>query len=136
MAEIDLANVAFFEGFDPDDLKVVRSKAGEVDADAGAILMSQGDVGQTAYVILKGQAGVMVEGVRVATLGPGSMVGEMALIDRRPRSATIKAITDLELLEFEADAFRELVATMPKAAAKVLEQMGEKLRENNMRASD
>ena len=131
--DIDLSNVAFFEGFDAADLDTIRTRADEVTADAGATIMSQGDVGDVAYVIAKGQASVIVGDARVATLGPGSMVGEMALIDRRPRSATVRALTDLELLAFEADAFREMISTMPKAAAKVLEQMGEKLRENNLR---
>jgi CRP-like cAMP-binding protein len=88
-------------------------------------------VGQEAFVICSGQAGVFVNGHRVAAIGPGSAVGEMALLDRHPRSATVKALTDLELLSFDSDRFQQLLESMPKAAARVMKQLNEKLRVQN-----
>jgi CRP-like cAMP-binding protein len=105
--------------------------AENVSAEAGAVLMEQGDVGQEAFVICSGQAGVFVNGHRVAAIGPGSAVGEMALLDRHPRSATVKALTDLELLSFDSDRFQQLLESMPKAAARVMKQLNEKLRVQN-----
>ena len=131
MAGGDLSKLEFFEDFTPDELKKVRALAEDVTADAGAVLMEQGDVGQEAFVICAGQAGVYVNGNRVATIGPGSAVGEMALLDKRPRSATIRAVTDLELLCFKTRDFQDLLETMPKAAGRVLAQLNEKLREQN-----
>ena len=131
MAEVDLSKLEFFEGFTDDELKQVLAMADNVSAEAGAILMEQGDVGQEAFVICSGQAGVFVNGHRVAAIGPGSAVGEMALLDRHPRSATVKALTDLELLSFHSDKFQKLLESMPKAATRVMAQLNEKLRSQN-----
>lgn len=133
MAEVDLSKLEFFEEFSAKELERIRSMAEEVTADAGAVLMEQGDVGQEAFVITKGQAGVYVGGNRVATIGPGSAVGEMALLDKRPRSATVKALTDLELLSFDSKRFQELLESMPKAATRVISQLNAKLREQNQK---
>ena len=131
MADVDLSKLEFFEGFTEDELKQVLAMADNVSAEAGAVLMEQGDVGQEAFVICSGQAGVFVNGHRVAAIGPGSAVGEMALLDRHPRSATVKALTDLELLSFHSDKFQKLLETMPKAASRVMAQLNEKLRVQN-----
>ncbi len=131
MAEVDLSKLEFFEEFSADEIKRIHAMADDVTADAGAVLMEQGDVGQEAFVICSGQAGVYVNGHRVATIGPGSAVGEMALLDKRPRSATVKALTDLEMLSFDSKRFQELLESMPKAATKVISQLNAKLREQN-----
>lgn len=131
MADVDLSTLEFFEEFSPKELKQVRALADEVSVEAGAVLIEQGDVGQEAFVICDGQAGVYVGGNRVATMGPGSTVGEMALLDRRPRSATVKALTDMELLSFRSGPFQKLLETMPKAAARVMAQLNQKLRDQN-----
>lgn len=131
MAEVDLSKLEFFEDFSDDELKRIRSMAEEVGATAGAVLMEQGDVGQEAFVITSGQAGVYVNGNRVATIGAGSAVGEMALLDRRPRSATVKALTDLEMLSFDSKRFQQLLESMPKAATRIISQLNAKLREQN-----
>jgi CRP-like cAMP-binding protein len=131
MADVDLSELEFFEGFSADELEKVRAMAEKVSADAGAVLMEQGDVGQEAFVICSGQAAVYVNGHRVASIGAGSAVGEMALLDLRPRSATVKAITDLELLSFDSKKFQQLLETMPKAATRVIAQLNAKLREQN-----
>lgn len=131
MADVDLSKLEFFEEFSDDELKRIRAMAEEVGANAGAVLMEQGDVGQEAFVITSGQAGVYVNGNRVATIGAGSAVGEMALLDRRPRSATVKALTDLEMLSFDSKRFQELLESMPKAATRIISQLNAKLREQN-----
>lgn len=119
MPEVDLSKLEFFEGFSTQDLEKVRAMAEEVEAEAGAVLMEQGDVGQEMFVICSGQASVIVGGHRVATVGPGSTLGEMALLELRPRSATVKAQTDLELLSFDNKRFHKLLESMPEAAERI-----------------
>lgn len=131
MADVDLSKLEFFEDFTPEELEKVRALAEDVTAAAGAVLIEQGDVGQEAFVLCSGQAGVFVNGNRVATIGPGSAVGEMALLDKRPRSATVRATTDLELLCFQAKDFQDLLESMPKAAGRIIAQLNDKLREQN-----
>ena len=130
MTEVDLAKLELFEGFSSGELERVRAMAEEVVAEPGAILMEQGDVGQEMFVVCSGQASVIVNGHRVAAVGPGSTLGEMAMLELRPRSATVKAITDLELLSFDHRRFHELLETMPEAAERIARRTAEHRQEN------
>ncbi len=86
---------------------------------AGAIIMRQGDQGDCAYIIEKGLVEILIEKVngtisRVGTRGPGTIIGEMAIVDNEPRIATIKALEDCSLLEItKADFNRRLKAADP-----------------------
>ncbi len=125
-----LAGVTFFEGFSEEELARVAQLVDEVDAEAGAELTEQGRVGQTCYVIEAGRAGVMVSGEHVATLETGTVVGEMALVDHRPRSATVTAETPMKLLALDAKSFRSLLDEMPKASQRVMTLLNARLRDN------
>lgn len=114
-----LSGVAFFEGFGPDELTRVMELCDEVESPAGSVLVDQGDTGTDCFVIVEGTASVYVRGEYVTSSGPGSMVGEMALIDHRPRTATVVAETDMKLLRFSTRAFRTLLEEMPKASERV-----------------
>jgi CRP-like cAMP-binding protein len=76
---------------------------------------------------------VVVSGEHVATVGAGSMVGEMALIDHRPRSATVTAETDMRLLAFDNKAFKALLDEMPKASQRVMSLLNARLQDNQNR---
>jgi CRP-like cAMP-binding protein len=115
-----LSSVPFFEGFSDDELHRVLALSDQVEAPAGTVLVDQGDPGTDCFVIVEGQASVYVRGEHVATSGPGSMVGEMALIDHRPRTATVVADTDVKLLRFRTKAFKTLLDEMPKASERVM----------------
>jgi len=133
-AAAHLADVAFFEGFTPEQLRRVAELAEEVDAEAGAELIGQGKPGQEAYVIVEGKAGIYVGGVQKNELGPGEIVGEMALIDHRPRTADVKALTPMKLLAFDAERFRRLLDEMPQASVRVMERLVERLRQLNLQS--
>ena len=85
----------------------------------GDTIMRQGDQGESAYIIEKGRVEILIEkanGVvqRVGTRGPGTIIGEMAIVDNEPRIATIKAIEDCSLLEItQADFNRRLKTADP-----------------------
>ena len=123
-----LAGVAFFEGFSSDELGRVLELCEEVEAERGAELTDQGDPGQDCYVIVEGTASVYVGAEHIASLSDGSMVGEMALIDHRPSSATVVADTPMKLLKFNADQFRTLLDEMPKASQMVMAILNSRLR--------
>jgi CRP/FNR family transcriptional regulator, cyclic AMP receptor protein len=126
----ELRHVSFFDGFSDDELRRVVELAEEVEAEDGAVLMEQGRVGQECYVILEGSAGVIFGGEHGATLQPGSMVGEMALVDHRPRSASVVAETPMRLLAFDTKAFKQLLEEMPKAHDRVMQLLSARLRDN------
>ena len=121
-----LADVAFFKGFQPDQLRRVAELAEECEAEAGGELIGQGRPGQEAFVILDGSAGVYVGGKQVNELGPGEIVGEMSLIDHNPRTADVRALTSMKLLAFDARAFRRLLDEMPEALIRVMERIIER----------
>jgi len=123
-----LSTVAFFDGFTGEELTRVVQLADEVAAEQGALIVDQGRVGQECFVILDGEAGVYVSGEHVATNGPGSMIGEMALVEHRPRNATVVAETEMRLLAFDNRAFKTLLEEMPKAHDRVMEILAARLR--------
>jgi CRP-like cAMP-binding protein len=123
-----LAGVAFFEGFSSQDLSRVADLSTEVEAPAGTVLIDQGDTGTECFVIVEGTVNVYVANTHVATSGPGSVVGEMALVDHRPRNASVIAETDVRLLRFDSRRFRQLLAEMPKAEERIMALLTARMR--------
>jgi CRP-like cAMP-binding protein len=124
-----LRGVSFFEGFSDDELQKVADLADDVEAEEGALLIDQGRVGQECFVVLEGRAGVYAGNEHIATLEPGAMVGEMALVDHRPRTASVVAETPMKLISLDAAAFKELLETMPKVHDRVMETLSARLRD-------
>jgi CRP-like cAMP-binding protein len=127
-----LASIELFEGFTPDELNRVGELADEIEAEQGALLTEQGKPGQECYVIIEGTASVLVGEDVVATLGAGELVGEMALIDNRPRSATVRATTPLKLLALDVKSFRTLLDELPRANRAVMSKLTERIRKNDI----
>jgi CRP/FNR family transcriptional regulator, cyclic AMP receptor protein len=122
-----LKGVSFFDGFSDSELNRVAELADDVEAEVGAVLVDQGRVGQECFVILDGEAGVYVADDHIATVGPGSMVGEMALVEHRPRNATVVAETPMSLLAFDTAHFKQLLEEMPKVHDRVMETLAARL---------
>jgi CRP/FNR family transcriptional regulator, cyclic AMP receptor protein len=127
-----LSQVAFFEGFTDKELARVAELVDEVEAEEGYVLTDQGRPGLECYVIVEGEAGVFVGENRIATLKAGETVGEMALIDHGPRSATVRAESPMQLLALDAKRFRTLLDEMPKAQQKIMTEINRRLREQNL----
>jgi CRP-like cAMP-binding protein len=123
-----LASVGFFEDFTPEELERVAALGTEREVPAGSMLMDQGDVGQECFAIVEGTASVYVRGEHAASLQAGSVVGEMALVDHRPRSATVIADTDLKVLRFDVQHFRKLLQEFPQARTGILALLEARLR--------
>ncbi|HTZ07912.1 MAG TPA: cyclic nucleotide-binding domain-containing protein [Acidimicrobiales bacterium] len=96
---------------------------------AGTVLTRQGASGGMAFVIASGRAEVTRQGKVLATLGPGDVVGELSLIDGEPRSATVTALSDLEVLEIDRADLTKLFRKAPSVVRKLLEAMAGRLRE-------
>lgn len=131
MPDLDLSTVSFFAGFDRPHLDKIAAMGEPVEVEPGAIITEQGEVGQEAYVVISGEVQVIVNGHPVATAGPGSMLGEMALVDLRPRSATLKAATPVELICYDAKHFRKILDEMPDDARQALVERDDRFRHEN-----
>jgi small-conductance mechanosensitive channel/CRP-like cAMP-binding protein len=109
---------------------------------AGEAIVAEGDAGDSMFVLARGEAAVTLsqtEGV-VATLRAGAFFGEMSLLTGDARSATVSAVTDCELIEVSADAFRRVVLTdaaiVDRVAAAVEARRAELERHRASRATD
>jgi len=95
---------------------------------AGTALIRAGDPAGSAYVVRQGRLEVEVDGRLVRELGPGAILGELALLTGEQRSAGIRARRDSTVLELPRDAFDDLLATDATASRLVLTQVAQQLR--------
>jgi CRP/FNR family cyclic AMP-dependent transcriptional regulator len=86
------------------------------------------------YVVKEGEVEVIVNGKVVDTIGPGGILGEMALIDKQPRSATATAKTDCKLVSVDEQRFQRLVQQTPHFAIQVMRVMAQRLRQMDAQA--
>jgi CRP-like cAMP-binding protein len=128
-----LGGLAFFDGFRPDELKAVSALGERREVEAGHQLIDQGRVGDACYVVVDGTAAVYMQGEFITSVGAGSMVGEMSLIEHRPRNATVTAETDMTLVSFGTREFRKLLDGSPNANDKVNAMLNARLRANEER---
>jgi CRP/FNR family transcriptional regulator/CRP/FNR family cyclic AMP-dependent transcriptional regulator len=108
-----LKGVEMFEGLSEQELRRIAGICREAKYAKGQIVTSQGEAGDEMFIVRDGLVEVTVgevgEGPRtVVNLGTGQVVGEMALVDRGPRSATVRCVTDATLNVIERDAFENL----------------------------
>lgn len=95
---------------------------------AGQVIFEEGDHGAEMFVILEGEISVIVDGREIDHLYAGSILGEMALVDERPRSASAAAATDCRLLVLDQERFMRLIQRSPDFAIRVMRIMSSRLR--------
>lgn len=117
----DLRHIVLFARMSEAELVRCAALGEPVDAEPGAVLIEQGDVGVECFLVLEGEAGIFSSGQHVATIGAGSVVGEMSLIGHRPRNATVVAQTAMRLLAFDIPSFNRLLDEMPVAQKYIYE---------------
>jgi CRP-like cAMP-binding protein len=94
---------------------------------AGCALTTEGTPGRDAFIVVEGIARVMREGRLIAHVGPDEFVGEMALIDHGPRTASVVAATPMRVLTFDAPSFAALLGD-PRLSRELRRQVVERLR--------
>lgn len=96
--------------------------------DRGAAIVKEGQVGVLMYVVQEGRLAVSIQGKLVERIGPGGVFGEMALVDRTPRLATVTAETPCALLAVARNTFLDLIRASPEFAVSLLGAVGERAR--------
>lgn len=129
-----LGHVKMFSSLNKKELGLISKASDVVGVKAGTEIVSEGTTGHEFYLILDGSASVKRNGRKVASLAPGSYFGEMALLDRGPRSATVVADTDTELLVIGQREFLGVLDQVPALSHKLLVSMAARLREADTRA--
>ena len=100
---------------------------------AGHVVFRTGDPGSTMYVVKEGEVEIIINDKVVETVGPGGVIGEMALIDARPRSATVVAKTDCQLAPIDEKRFTFLIQQTPYFGLQVMRVLVGRLRKMDAR---
>jgi CRP/FNR family transcriptional regulator, cyclic AMP receptor protein len=123
-----LAEVPLFSACSQKDLALVARRGEDVTVDAGKVLVSEGATGSEFFVIISGKARVTRRGRKVATLGPGDFFGDLALLDKAPRNATVTADTPMELVVLAQREFAAIIDEVPGFSKKLLAGLARRLR--------
>jgi len=122
-----LRGLPLFELCSKRDLRRIAAIAVERELDAGAELIREGEPAGEFYVVVEGEVDVRRRGRRVARLGEGSFVGEIALLSRSPRTATVIASTPLRVLAISGRDFVALLDTLPELWLKVARTLADRV---------
>ena len=129
-----LAKVPLFSACSKKELQTIARASDEVHVPAGKVLVEEGRPGHEFFLILEGKASVKRGKKKIASLSPGQYFGEMALLDRGPRSATVVADTDMDVLVLGQREFAGVIDEVPAMAHKLLTTMAQRLRESDAKA--
>lgn len=133
---LELKSVWLFSNCSGSELKKIRGSLDELTVPAGKVLVEEGRIGMEFFIIVSGTAAVTRDGKKVATLGPDAHFGELALLDRHPRSASVVSETEMDLLVLSQRQFNSLLESVPSIARKMLSAMSLRLREADALAYD
>jgi len=114
-----------------DLLEVFKDSDDLIKLTSGSILFKEGAAADFMYVIVEGDISLTLHGQFLATVGKGAIIGEMALLNSDPRSATATAATDCLLAPIDVHSFRLLIQHTPEFALHVMSLMAGRLRQAN-----
>jgi CRP-like cAMP-binding protein len=124
-----LKKVPLFSDCSAKELTQIAAATKPVKHKSGTVIAREGEPGIGLFVVSKGEAEVTIGGMRRTTLGTGDFFGEVALLDGGPRTATVTATTDIELLGITEWVFRGLMHEHPSIALKTLQAVAGRLRD-------
>jgi CRP/FNR family transcriptional regulator, cyclic AMP receptor protein len=113
------------------ELRAIAKLAKITNVKQGAQIITEGDDGNTMYVVLVGTAKVTRGGRKIASAGPGSCFGELALLSKGPRTASVTALSDMEVAVITRRKLTRVIGEAPDFALKLLETLADMVREND-----
>ena len=130
-----LREVPIFASVDPSKLKLLAFASQRLKFDGGQVLCNEGELGDRAFVIVKGSADVFVKAgdteIQVATVGRNDFIGDMAILCDRPRSATVKASTACETLVIGKTQLMGLLKSFPDMGIAMMRVLAFRLERTN-----
>lgn len=124
-----LNKITLFSDCTSRELNLVARNSSERVLKAGTVIMDQGQTGREAYVVLEGTATIKRNGKKIATAKPGTVIGELSLLDRGPRTAAVVADSDVRLLVVSEKALKKAVENIPAISHKLLRSLATRVRE-------
>ena len=139
--EVDLLRrIPLFAAIDPGKLKLLAFASDRMIYRDGQVVFRQGEVGDAAYVIVQGKADVVVEAkdeeIIVAKLGENAVVGEIAILCDVPRTATLRAASELVVLKIKKEHFLGLILDFPKLGIQVMRELALRLSKTTSELTD
>lgn len=132
--------VPLFGNVAPAKLKLLAFTSQRLSFKAGTTLFNQGDPGDAAYVVLAGAADVLVNSdsgeIKVATVGPNSIIGEIAILCDVNRTATVRANSPLEVLRIDKAQFLEMLSEFPEMAVQIIRVLADRLSHTTQELSE
>src|SRR5437763_12262642 len=132
---VRLRRIPFFAEVVPARLKLMAFMSERVAFDAGKNLCRQGDPADAAYLIIEGEADIILEGpagpITVATLGRNEILGEIGILCNAPRNATVQAKTRLVCLRILKEPFLRMVREFPNMAVAIMRELAQRLEATN-----
>jgi CRP/FNR family cyclic AMP-dependent transcriptional regulator len=124
-----LKSVPLFAACTKKELALIARSGDEIKMTAGTVLVDQGQTGHEAFVVIDGTVTVKRSGRKVATLGPGAIVGELSLLDHGPRTARVECETDCTLYVISQRHFLAVLDEVPTLGHKLLAALAGRIRE-------
>jgi CRP/FNR family cyclic AMP-dependent transcriptional regulator len=124
-----LRNVNLFQGCTTKDLEKIAKASDEITMPAGSLIVDQGQTGREAFIVLEGSVLVRRNGKKIGVHGPGTVVGEMSLLDHGPRTATVICETDCTFLLLDQRHFLGVLDEVPSLCHKVLATLAGRVRD-------
>ena len=126
-----LKGVPLFEDLSRKELVQLERVCEDLEVEQGRVLCKEGEVGHEFFVLVNGKVQVSRKGRRVATMGGGDFVGEIALVTKLPRTATVTAETPVRLFVLTSREFHAVLDRNPKVERKVLRTLARRLAETS-----
>jgi CRP-like cAMP-binding protein len=124
-----LRNVNLFQGCSTKELERIAKASDEITMPAGSLIVDQGQTGREAFIVLEGTVTVKRNGKKLGSYGPGTIIGELSLLDHGPRTATVTCDTDCDLLLLDQRHFMGVLDTVPAIAHKLLATLAGRIRD-------
>ena len=119
MDESTLRSIALFDSLPSEARAAVAQHADELDVSEGTELARQGEFAYEFFVIEEGGAEVLRDGERIAELGPGDFLGEMGIVGKVVRNATVRTTSPSRVIVMSEQAFRSMSRTNPDVASRI-----------------
>ena len=128
---IILKSIDLFSKIPESDLLILAMEFETVRFKANTVVMTQGDMGDSMYILASGEVNVDVDTQRVATLKDKNIFGELAIFDPEPRSATVTTTKDTVLFTIKSDVMYDLISRYPNVSRGIIKILSKRVREKN-----
>jgi hypothetical protein len=123
-----IRQVPIFAELDADDLEELASVVEEARFEAGKEVFREGDAGDAVYLIVRGKVRVVLGDKTLNELGPGACIGEMAVLDAAPRSATVRTLERTRALRVPGEGFKRVLAERPEMSQAIVGELVRRMR--------